>query len=62
VVYKITRTIYENLPFLRGVHKATAAMSLGKAVEGLYVPLHPGAARYYEEQGLQLPSALLDRS
>ena len=62
VVYQITKTIYENLIFLQGIHKATAAMSLSKAIEGLYVPLHPGAARYYQEQGIKLPPALLDRS
>jgi hypothetical protein len=61
VVYAITRTIYENLSFLQGVHKATAAMSLGKAVQGLFVPLHPGAARYYEERGLDLPPDLQHR-
>ena len=54
-VYQITKAIYENLDFLRAIHKATTAMSLEKAVAGLPFPLHPGAARYYREQGLEIP-------
>jgi TRAP transporter TAXI family solute receptor len=58
-VYLITKTIYENLPFLHGIHKATMAMSLDRAIAGLPVPLHPGAAKYYQEQGLQIPASLM---
>lgn len=58
VVYKVTKTIYENLPFLHNIHKATMAMELQEAINGLPVPLHPGAARYYEEQGLTIPDHL----
>ncbi len=58
-VYKITKTIYENLPFLNGIHKATKAMALEKAIVGLPVPLHPGAARYYKEAGIQIPDSLI---
>ena len=52
VVYKITKTIYENLPFLHNIHKATKAMSLERATVGLPVPLHPGAVKYYKEAGV----------
>ncbi len=58
-VYKITKTIYENLPFLNGIHKATKAMALEKAIAGLPVPLHPGAAKYYQEVGITIPEHLL---
>lgn len=57
-VYKITKTIYENLAFLQGIHKATNAMSLESAIAGLPVKLHPGAVRYYEEVGVQIPDRL----
>jgi len=59
VVYLITKTIYENLPFLHNIHKATKAMILEKAIGGLPVPLHPGAAKYYKEQGIEIPENLL---
>jgi hypothetical protein len=52
VVYQFTKTIWENLGFLQAIHTATKAMSVEAAVEGVPVPLHPGAARYYREMGL----------
>ena len=58
-VYKITKTIYKNLPFLHNIHKATLAMKLEKAIAGLPAPLHPGAAKYYKEMGIKIPAALM---
>lgn len=57
-VYQITRTIYENLPFLNNIHPATKAMALEKAIAGLPMPLHPGAQRFYEEEGIDIPDRL----
>jgi TRAP transporter TAXI family solute receptor len=57
-VYLITKTIYENLPFLQNIHAATKDMALEKAIAGLPVPLHPGALRFYEEQGIEVPDRL----
>ncbi len=58
-VYMITKTIYENLPFLQAIHPATKAMALEKAIAGLPVPLHPGAAKFYKEQGIEIPDRLM---
>ncbi|OOE32934.1 C4-dicarboxylate ABC transporter substrate-binding protein [Salinivibrio kushneri] len=58
-VYQLTKAIYENLSFLQGIHKATKAMAIEKAIAGLPVPLHPGAARYYQEVGIDIPSELV---
>lgn len=58
-VYQITKTIYANLPFLNNIHPATKAMALEKAIAGLPMPLHPGAARFYREQGLEIPERLI---
>jgi len=60
-VYLITKTIYENLPFLQAIHKATKAMALKKAIDGLPMPLHQGAARYYQEQGIEIPENLITK-
>lgn len=57
-VYMLTKTMYENLPFLQAIHPATNAMAVEKAMAGLPVPLHPGAQRYYEEVGLSIPDHL----
>ncbi|MBW7470257.1 TAXI family TRAP transporter solute-binding subunit [Marinobacter sp. M216] len=58
-VYQITKTIYANLPFLNNIHPATKAMALERAIAGLPMPLHPGAARFYREQGLDIPERLI---
>jgi TRAP transporter TAXI family solute receptor len=58
-VYQITKTVYENLPFLNAIHGATKAMAIEKAISGLPMPLHPGAAKYYQEVGIKIPSRLM---
>ena len=57
-VYLLTKTMYENLPFLQAIHKATNAMDVSRATAGLPVPLHPGALKYYEEVGIDVPDHL----
>ena len=57
-VYKITKTIFENLPFLQAIHPATKEMSLDSAIAGLPLKLHAGALRYYEEAGVTVPDRL----
>jgi len=51
--------LYENLGYLSAIHKATKVMAIEKAIAGLPVPLHPGAARYYREQGIKIPAELI---
>lgn len=58
-VYMITKTIYENLAFLQAIHPATKAMAIEKAIAGLPLPLHPGALKYYQEVGINVPDRLI---
>ncbi len=58
-VYLLTKTIFENLPFLQAIHKATKAMAIEKALAGLPVPLHKGAVKYYKEAGVTIPAHLI---
>ena len=58
-VYQITKTIYENLAFLNAIHGATKAMAIEKAIAGLPMPLHPGALKYYQEVGINIPDRLV---
>lgn len=60
-VYLFTKTVFENLPFLNAIHPATKAMAIEKAIAGLPMPLHPGAARYYKEVGIEIPDSLMSR-
>lgn len=58
-VYLITKAIYENLPFLQAIHPATKAMAIESAIAGLPLPLHPGAVKYYQEVGVDVPARLI---
>ena len=58
-VYELTKAIYENLPFLQAIHPATKVMSIESAIAGLPLPLHPGALRYYQEVGVDVPARLI---
>ena len=58
-VYQITRAIFENLAALQEIHKATKEVTLEGALVGLGAPLHPGAMRYYREQGIEIPPHLV---
>ena len=57
-VYWITRMIFENLPTLRAAHPALQTLAVARALDGLPVPLHPGARRYFRERDVFTPSAL----
>jgi uncharacterized protein len=51
-VYQMTKLLFENLSALEAAHAAAKQISLDNALEGMPLPLHPGAERYYTEQGL----------
>lgn len=50
--YAMTKLLFENLDTLEAAHQAAAQIDLQKALDGMPIPLHPGAERYYREQGL----------
>jgi TRAP transporter TAXI family solute receptor len=50
-VYDITKAIFENLEVIHNAHPTGKAIQLENAPKEV-IPLHPGAARYYEEKGL----------
>jgi TRAP transporter TAXI family solute receptor len=51
-VYQMTKLLFENLDQLAAAHAAAQGIDSAKALEGMPVPLHPGAERYYREAGL----------
>lgn len=62
IVYKLTKTIYENLSYLYNIHQATKHMKLDSAISGLPAPLHPGALKYFREVGIVIPANLIPPS
>ena len=56
LVYQMTKNIFENLGDLAASHSAGKSIKLENALDGMPVPLHPGAARYLKEKGLKVGS------
>jgi TRAP transporter TAXI family solute receptor len=52
IVYGITKTLWTSLDQLVAAHSAAKAIDLKQALEGMPVPLHPGAEKYYKEVGV----------
>jgi TRAP transporter TAXI family solute receptor len=50
--YQMTKLLFENLDQLTAAHAAAKAIDPAKALDGMPIPLHPGAERYYKEAGL----------
>ncbi len=50
--YRMTKLLFENLDSLAEAHPAAKGISLKHAIDGLPIPLHPGAERFYKEVGL----------
>ncbi len=52
VVYEVTRAVFENLEDFKLLHPAFRNLDARKMIAGgLSAPLHPGAVRYYGENG-----------
>lgn len=50
--YQMTKLLFENLEALKAAHNAASAIKLENALEGMPIPLHPGAERFYKEKGM----------
>jgi uncharacterized protein len=51
LVYWLTKTLIEKQPELAQAHAKGRELSAESAVQGMTVPFHPGAERYYKEIG-----------
>ena len=54
VAYTIVKNVYENIDIIGTYHDLANKMSLENALSGVPegLPVHPGAAKYYKEQGV----------
>ncbi|MBI4965399.1 MAG: TAXI family TRAP transporter solute-binding subunit [Desulfomonile tiedjei] len=59
VVYALTKSLFENLEYLAKVHPACRSISIQGALQGLDLPLHKGAVRYYRERKIKIPEHLI---
>jgi TRAP transporter TAXI family solute receptor len=52
IVYAVTKEVFSNLETFRTLHPAYEGLTREQMLEGLTVPLHPGALAYFRETGL----------
>ncbi len=52
LVYRITKAAFENIDKIRASHPSMKKFSIDMATKGSLVPFHPGAIKYYKEQGV----------
>ena len=52
IVYAILKAVYEDLPQLKKAHAKFKDIEMEKGLVGMGIPLHPGAEKYFKEQGI----------
>jgi len=52
VAYQMTKLVFESLGELAAAHSAGKNIKLETALDGMPVPLHPGAEKFYKEKGM----------
>jgi TRAP transporter TAXI family solute receptor len=50
--YQILKTIFDHLDGVHAIHPQAASLQLETAVNGSSIPFHPGAIKFYTEQGV----------
>ncbi|MCC8194664.1 MAG: TAXI family TRAP transporter solute-binding subunit, partial [Deltaproteobacteria bacterium] len=58
VIYKFTKAMFDNIGEVHASHAKGKEINLESALDGLTVPLHPGAAKYFKEKGLNVDNLL----
>jgi len=52
LVYSLTRAVFDNLPQFQSSHPSARHLTLHTALSGMALPLHPGAERYFQQNGI----------
>ena len=55
-VYAITAAIFDNIDAITAEHAKGAELTLENATTGMAAPFHPGAAKYFAEKGITVPT------
>lgn len=58
IAYEITKAVLENNARMVSTHSAAKNTLAQNILNNTFIPLHPGAARYYEEIGVDIPAAI----
>lgn len=57
--YRLTSTVWDNIEEIRDAGPIFSGLRIEDAFIGVDAPLHPGAYRYYQEQGVDVPEHLV---
>lgn len=52
LVYNMTKVVFDSTAELIAAHPAAAGIKLERALDGMPIPLHPGAQKFFKEKGL----------
>lgn len=58
LAYEITKLVLENNERMRTIHQAASETLIENWENNSFLPFHPGAVRYLEEQGITVPDEL----
>jgi TRAP-type uncharacterized transport system substrate-binding protein len=55
VIYEFLKGMYANIDAVHASHATARQITLQNAMNGLTLPAHPGAAKFFKEKGIQVP-------
>ena len=61
LAYEITKAVLENNEALKATHAAAKDTVAENISQNTFIPIHPGAAKYYREIGVEVPDALVGK-
>ncbi|MGH7320136.1 MAG: TAXI family TRAP transporter solute-binding subunit [Candidatus Rokuibacteriota bacterium] len=53
LVYRFTKAIFDDLKQFHAAHAAAKSLTLETALNGMPIPLHPGAEKFFKEKGVK---------
>ncbi len=53
LIYEFISGIFDNIETIHNAHPAGQMVTLETALDGMSIPLHPGAEKFFEEKGMQ---------
>lgn len=59
LAYEIVKAVFKNHDAMVATHASATETLLENVTQNTFMPYHPGAVRYYREQGIELPEALI---
>ncbi len=64
IVYNAVKAVFseEGLQRMIEAHPAAAEMTIDTGINGVPVPLHPGAYQFWQEQGIEIPENIVPES